>query len=215
MDYSKYRENEKNSRRDNVLLTAAQLLLVNGIENVKMTDVADACDMGVASLYRYFGTKTNMLILVGELLWLDVQKLFGQGLSDKLYSDKSGGEQLRELFSFFPSMLTQHSGFLKFIRDFDATMLREKVPQEELRDYESTLLSFFPFFEAAYRKGVEDGSVCVVADFEIFYFTATHSLFLMAQKFVSDGILKSDTEISAFYEMELMVNILMNYLQNA
>ena len=215
MDYSNYLKNEKNARRENVLLTAAQLFLENGIDNVKMTDVAAGCNMGVASLYRYFGTKTRMLVLTAELLWRDIQELFRQVLEDKNYTEKSGNEQLREIFSFFPSLLSQQRGFIKFIHEFDEAILKEKVPPEELEEYEATVLSFYPHFEAAYNKGLEDGSLHRIDDFKLFYFTATHSLLLMCQKFVYNGILKSDTEAGAFDEIALMVNIVMQYLKNA
>ena len=213
MDYTNYLKNEKNLRRDKVLLSAAQLFLDKGIEAVKMTDVADACDMGVASLYRYFGTKTQLVILTGQMLWQDVRELFRQLFEDENYYAKNGFERLTELFSFFPSLLQRHRGFLKFIHEFDENMQREDVSPDALEDYESTLLSFFPPFEEAYRLGLEDGSVRKIENFERFYFTATHSLLLMCQKFVCRGILKSDTEAGAYYEIALMVRILMAYLQ--
>ena len=60
-------------RKERIVLIAAELFLQNGIEEIKMTDIADAAEIGVASLYRYFGTKTAIAIEVGVLLWRDLQ----------------------------------------------------------------------------------------------------------------------------------------------
>ena len=50
-------ETLKNKRFEKAVEVSAQLFLKNGIEAVKMTDIADECGIGVATLYRYFGTK--------------------------------------------------------------------------------------------------------------------------------------------------------------
>ncbi len=213
MDYTNYLKTEKNLRRENVLLSAAQLFLASGIESVKMTDVADACGMGVASLYRYFGTKTRLVILTGELLWADIKKLFRQALEAENYYEKTGLERLRALFSFFPSLLTQQRGFINFIHEFDEVIRKEGVRPEELLDYEHTLLSFYQPFEEAYLQGITDGTVRKIAEFERFYFTATHALLQMCRRFAHSGILKSDTEDGAFHEIELMVDVFTRYLQ--
>jgi AcrR family transcriptional regulator len=72
VDYREY----KDEKTQLVVLTAAQKFLQDGIESVKMTDLADSCGVGVASLYRYFGTKTAIVAAAGTLLWQDVSKLF-------------------------------------------------------------------------------------------------------------------------------------------
>lgn len=52
-------------KRNKIILVAAELFLEKGIDSVKMTDIADASGIGVASLYRYFGTRTNIVIEAG------------------------------------------------------------------------------------------------------------------------------------------------------
>ena len=45
-------ETLKNKRFEKAVEVSAQLFLKNGIEAVKMTDIADECGIGVATLYR-------------------------------------------------------------------------------------------------------------------------------------------------------------------
>ena len=39
------------------------------IASVKMTDIADAAGMGVATLYRHFSTKTSIAVEAATLMW--------------------------------------------------------------------------------------------------------------------------------------------------
>ena len=69
-------EAERKQREKRIVLTAAELFLERGAENVRMTDIADECGIGVATLYRYFGTKSAIMLESGTLLWRDVARLF-------------------------------------------------------------------------------------------------------------------------------------------
>lgn len=55
-------QNFRTKRINHAIDVSAKMFLQNGIENVKMTDIADECGIGVATLYRYFGTKTGITI---------------------------------------------------------------------------------------------------------------------------------------------------------
>ena len=60
MENQHAQESLKTKRIERAVEISAEMFLRNGIEAVKMTDIADACGVGVATLYRYFGTKTTI-----------------------------------------------------------------------------------------------------------------------------------------------------------
>lgn len=212
MEYLKYLQEEKNSRRRSVVLTAAAVFLTRGIDEVKMTDIASECGLGVASIYRYFGTKTKLLISVGELLWGDVRVLFDEVAAAEDYPEKSGFDQLFALFSVYETIFLYHKGFMKFLRDFDATMLRENVPKVELAAYERGLFEFYGYFKAAYTKGVIDDSVRDDIDFELFYYSATHMLLSAGQKFIAGEIIQSDNSSRTADEIKIMLDMVLTYI---
>ena len=212
MEYLKYLQSEKSSRRSSVVLTAASLFLTKGIDEVKMTDVAAECGLGVASLYRYFGTKTKLLIAVGELLWGDVRVLFDEAAAAPDYPEMSGFQQLSALFSVYDTIFRYHKGFMRFLRDFDATMLREGVSKAELAAYDRGLFEFYVYFKNAYTKGVIDDSVRDDIDFELFYYSATHMLLSAGQKFIAGEIVESDDSARATAEIEIMLDMVLTYI---
>ena len=67
----------KDKRMERAVSVCAELFLERGIESVKMTDIADYSGIGVATLYRYFGTKTGIAIDAMTFLWDDLKSLFG------------------------------------------------------------------------------------------------------------------------------------------
>ena len=53
---------------------AKNLFLERKIDSVRMTEIAERTGIGVASLYRYFETKENIVISAAILLWSDIKK---------------------------------------------------------------------------------------------------------------------------------------------
>ena len=62
-------ETLKNKRIEKAVSTCAEMFLKNGIESVRMTDIAYESGVGVATIYRYFGTKTGITIAAMTYLW--------------------------------------------------------------------------------------------------------------------------------------------------
>ena len=91
----------KDLREDSIVYVAAELFLEKGIGNVKMTDVAEAAGVGVASLYRWYGTKDGLVIRAGALLWRDLHTLFHSVYEAADFRACAGIEQIRRLFGGF------------------------------------------------------------------------------------------------------------------
>ena len=213
MEYRKYVQEEKKERRAEVVKAAAELFLEEGIDAVRMTDIADACECGVASVYRYFGNKTVLAVAAGEYLWGGIRPLFEQ--STPGYDELSGYGRLQVLFHVFIRLYDEQRSFLKFIHDFDALMLREKPDVKSMEGYEKAVLSFFPLFREAYELGVSDGSVREIADFETYYYSATHLLLFSCQKFAIGSILSIDSEERRHEELVMMAEMALRYVRGA
>ncbi|MBM0127589.1 TetR family transcriptional regulator [Pimelobacter simplex] len=58
------RSAQQRDRRDRVLRVASHLVSTTGLEGLQMTDVAKEADVGIATLYRYFPSKTHLMVAV-------------------------------------------------------------------------------------------------------------------------------------------------------
>lgn len=169
---------------------AADLFLEKGIDNVKMTDIADNCGIGVASLYRHFETKTEIVIRAGQILWervnVDFLKYMDKGNTEK------GLDRLVYLLGYFKKVYESKKSFIKFLDDFDRLMLAEKIEAERLEGYGKSIVNFYDPIYAAYEMGIHDGTIRKVNDLKIVYYAITHSLMALCQKFIRGAILSDD-----------------------
>ena len=51
-----------------------KLFSENGIENVSLQKVADAADVGVATMYKYYQTKGKLVVAISGKIWGDIWK---------------------------------------------------------------------------------------------------------------------------------------------
>ncbi len=203
----------RSDRMDAAIETAAGLYLEKGIDVVKMTDIADKCEIGVASLYRYFGTKQSFTVKVAEYIWNRQMALFEGVYDSEYYHAKSGIEQIEELLKVFHVLYQAHSSFLCFVAAFDAYIMRECISKDELRDYNAAVLNTMALMEKAMKKGIDDGSVRSDVDAALFYFTVTHSLMSLCQKLASAGsLLDSDDLACSGDEVLLAIRMYVSYI---
>lgn len=214
MDYRQRFGQYRDDKMQLAVLTAAQLFLEKGIESVKMTDLAEACGVGVASLYRYFGTKTAIVTEAGALLWQDVSRLFEDALKSPAFLASDGLGQVRTLWGMFLELYRSQPAFLRFLYEFDDFVLREKPGEAAMTAYEKSVLDLHPIFRRSFEKGREDGSVAYAGDEAAYYAAVSHSLMLLAQKHLRGDVLAADSTLSGEQELSTVIDMAVAYLRN-
>ena len=200
------------SRDSAVTRAAATLFLEQGVEPVKMTDIADIANVGVATIYRHFGTKTNVVVATATLLWHE----FGQTFRDLVASEKecsNGLESVRRLLSVFAKEYLEHPEFITFLDSVDHCVLVDGADEGLLASYDAELSSFYGVFDAAFRQGVEDGSIRDDVDFRLFYITTNHALMGVGQKLLRGEVVPSDDFAHGDSEISLIIDMAIAYLQ--
>lgn len=213
MKYHEIIRNVKADRMESAITAAAQLYLEKGIDEVKMTDIAEGCQLGVASLYRYFGTKQSFTVIVASHIWKEQLALFEGVYESEYFKAKSGIDQVSDLLKLFNVLLLGHSKFLRFVSDFDAYVMREGISPEELDSYENGVLDILPLMRGAIQKGVADGTVRGNIDIELYYFTVTHSLMNMCQKFAASRSPDGGYANGGSKELLLAIDMYVSYLR--
>jgi len=212
----KYEDILKDVRMDRIdaaVESAARLYMEKGIDEIKMTDIADECQIGVASLYRYFGTKQKFTIRVAAYIWKQQMKLFEGIYDSEYYHSKTGLEQIEELMKVFYVMHQAQSSFLRFVANFDAYIVREDISQEELTEYNSAVLDTMPLMEQAILKGTEDGTIRQGVDTKLYYFTVSHSLMSLCQKLACGRLLDSDDPMGGDDEVLLAIKMFVSFIK--
>lgn len=199
-------------KKDRIVLVSAELFLKKGLENVKMTDIAEACGIGVASLYRYYGTRTALAIEAGVILWKDVRLLFNESFREKDAKDRNGLELISEQLHFMLNLYRDRPDFIRFLDAFDRLMLTEQVPVSSLAVYEKSILNLEELFLAACEKGRADGSIRPGLDYRKLYTTTAHAMNALAEKISRGPILSEDDFSKIDDEPGRLAEILLYFL---
>lgn len=198
-------------KKERIIQVAAQLFLNDGLDNIRMTDIAEASGIGVASLYRYFETRTAIVIAAGTVLWKDIQLQFTDYFSS--VRDRTGLEMVSEQFRFMLKLYHERPDFIRFLDSFDRLVLAEKVPTSILAEYEKSILNLKDLFLSTCKTGVKDGSIRHGLDYEKLYMTAAHAMNALAEKTARGPILEGDDFANIDEEPSMILELLLYYLR--
>ena len=158
----RYLENVNQSiteKREIVIETAFKLFAENKIEPVTMTVVADNCNMGVASIYRYFGTKKELVIAVAAKKWREyyseLQKYYKELNVDKM----TAAQELEFYIDRYIDLYDENSDLLNFNANFGIYIGSEDTTKDEMRPYNSIIDKFINRFHMLYKKAQDDKTI--------------------------------------------------------
>lgn len=211
------RENEeqKDKRKELVLIAAIEIFAEKGIENTKMSDIADNAQVGVASVYRYFKTKTEIVIESAIKLWGIEIDIFLDMLIQNDFKILNGLDKVSQLLDIFIEMYINHKEFYRFIEEFDNYVVKEKISPERLESYENSILELMPIMINALESGKKDGSISPSINNEQFYMTITHTLMSLSQKLILRNIIiNSDNNFEGKAQLELVKDMALEYIRN-
>ncbi len=206
-------ETLKNKRFEKAVEVSAQLFLKNGIEAVKMTDIADECGIGVATLYRYFGTKNGITIAAMTYMWNELNKMFSGIFESKVFLAQTGIKQVNDLMRMFAVLYQAHPAFMRLLAEFDLLLSSEDIPKKDLKDYEKSIINFYPIFERAYMTGISDGTVREIPDVRLFYLSYAHTLMELSKKLIQGELLPGDDFSHAEQELCTIIDTAVFFLK--
>lgn len=213
----RYKENEdirKADWRDLIVKTSSAMFLKNGIEPVAMTDIAKKCDIGVATLYRYFGTKAEIVVEAGTAIWKDMMVLLGDVYDSDVYKGQKGIEQIESLLGFYLSLYKDHPDFMRFVHQFDRYVIDRKMTGDSLSEYQKSVLDVYPLFDKAYKKACREGDARKGLPLRRIYLTSTHALMAMSSKFLEGDIIPDDAAEDKTEEIGQMIDMILYYIKH-
>lgn len=186
-------------KREIVIDTAFKLFAENKIEPVTMTVVADNCNMGVASIYRYFGTKRELVIAVATKKWKEfygeLQKYCQEFNVDKM----TAAQELEFYIDRYIDLYKENSDLLNFNANFSVYIGSEDTTKDEMKSYNSIVDKFVNRFHMLYKKAQDDNTVRTdISERSIFY-NIMYTMLSALSKYSSSILSSTDSD----YEKEI------------
>lgn len=150
-------EAEKALRRRRAMESAFRLFAERGIDQVTMPDIAEDSGVGRPSLYRYFSSKTELVIAIGAWKWKEYIDGNARWLSGGRFDAMNSKEQLEFFLDSFLDLYRHHRDILRFNHFFNSYIENERATPEQMQPYIQIIDELAAQFHAVYQKAMLDG----------------------------------------------------------
>ncbi len=144
------------ARKKKILAGAFKVFSGRGIDSVSMNDVAAACGIGCATLYRHYNTKPKLAVAVAASAWEN------QILMHVRETENDGKTAAARLEGFVDALLDLYRlcpDALRYELFFEIYARNEVLPAEELEPYTRAVGKLRENFGAVCRMAQEDHTV--------------------------------------------------------
>lgn len=159
-----------------VVEKALELYLKKGIEKTTISEIAAAAGLTERSVYRYFESRTDVVIAASYRFWDRVTQEVNSYIEKRSISRLSGLERIRILLNYYSRMYFMNPDGVRFILDAEMTLYKAGVTDSVKNrppvrfDKSSSPLAM------AIRDGLADGSVNPTVDAKELYYSAYDSI---------------------------------------
>lgn len=196
-------------RRKKEVIEAAKIIFAEkSIDRTTMQDIAQKAEVGVASVYRYFTTKTDLVLGVAmdyfenELFNLDMT-VSGNGL-----------EQTTDILNRFIRKMIENPAMMVFMEQLDAFLMSVEKDSSQLNLFNTIKYKNIPVITSAIEKGKQDGSIRPDIDTKEVGMTCIEIIMALLQKCMIKEYLGNGDE-SYRIVLEIYKDMLIKYLQVA
>ena len=146
------------ANREKLLETGYRLFHTRTIESVSLEQIAKAAGIGVATLYRYFGNKTDLAIAISVWKWNEyLQEL--KLLIDTDGQEMTGADHFAFYLNSFLTMYRDHRDMLRYNQFFNVYIQGAGTDKARMAPYEQVIGRFADRFRLIWEKGEKDGTL--------------------------------------------------------
>lgn len=198
----------QDAKRAYVTDVATELFLQKSIAAVTIRDIAAASGVGEATVYRYYSTRSNLIVAAA----LKLQAEVGARFLD--FAEGSNAyEKLSRFYGAYLKLFRVRPELYRFLSEFDAFCISSG--EAELSEYQDNFDRFRETVLDIYRQGVSEGSIRQQEDFELFYYATTHALLSLCKKLATERhVIRQDARFEADEEIKIMTDLILAALKN-
>ncbi len=202
-------ELEMAARREAMLREGFRLFAGKGIEAVTMQEVASACGVGIATLYRYYNTKLALVIDIAVRQWEDYAVEVRQKQAERGIDKMTAIERLDFYLQFYIDLYRSHSLMLCFNQNFNNYVRHEGATKEQLRPYLEAIGTFAGMFHNLYEQAKRDGTMRTELPEDKLFAATSHIMLAVAVRYAQGLVYSADVETDRTEEMLLLKRMLL------
>ena len=201
---------EMYAKREIMLETGFRIFAENVIESVSMNDIAKACNLGIATLYRYFSTKLDFVIAIGTRQWEDYYAEIETEYHNLNGENMTASQEFEFYLDSYITLYRRHKDILRFNRNFDTYVRHEGATSEQMRPYNEAVNAFARKFHTVYAKAENDGTLRTDIPEERLFVSAMYTMLSVSAKYAEGLIYPSNSENDMTEELLFLKDIILN-----
>lgn len=202
-------EIEMAAKRELMLKKGFEIFSKKGIESVAMQEIANACSVGIATLYRYYNTKLALVIDIATRQWQDYIMHINKLREKEKADDMTAAEEFGFYLNFYIELYEKYKPLLCFNQDFNNYVQHEKADAKQLKPYIESIGEIAKMFHSVYEKGKRDGTLRTELSEEKMFAATSHIMIAVAVRY-AQGLLYSRNEADRTEEFLLLKQMMMN-----
>ena len=197
------------ARREAMLREGFRLFAERGIEAVFMQEIADACELSLATVYRYYSNKLALVIAIGTRQWQDYAEYAKARIQELDFDGMNSAELLDYYFDFYIDLYQNHKELLRFNQNFNNYVRHEGASREQLEPYLAAVGALGGFFHRIYEKGRLDGAIRTDLPEDKMFAATSHILLAVAVRYAQGLLFSSENEADRNEELALLKRALL------
>ena len=138
--------------KQKILEAAFPVFAEKGIEPVSMNEIASACGISYATLYRHYGTKAELVLAVNSRVW-DVY--YKEYHARRDVSKMNAAEEFDFYLDSFLDLYRNHRDLLRYNQFFNVFVANERVTPEQMEPYIRVISQVRKRFHEVYEDSKE------------------------------------------------------------
>ena len=189
--------------KQKILEAAFPVFAEKGIESVSMNEIASACGISYATLYRHYGTKAELVLAVNSRVW-DVY--YKEYHARRDVSKMNAAEEFDFYLDSFLDLYRDHRDLLKFTQYFNVYIQREQVTADQLQGFYDVLNGIAGSFHSIYEKAEKDGTIRTDIPEEEIFSSTIHLMLAAVTRYSVGLVYQNSSDLSK--ELTLLKELL-------
>ena len=168
-------------KRAEMLETAFRLFTERNIDSVSLADITDACGRGRISLYRYFNSKTALVMELSVKKWTEFREENQRRRPD---IEKNSAAEIFEFYlDSFLELYRNHKDLLRFNQFFNVYIRSEKIDADTMKPYQEMIREFRKPFHLIYEKAKVDHTIKIDESEDEMFSTTLHLMLAVVTRY--------------------------------
>lgn len=200
---------EAQQRKDRLIEEGFRLFSKYGIDAVSLQRVADAAEVGAATMYKYFQTKEKLVVAISAKVWSEVWRdVLTRGAPDDL--ERLTAYQGIALYADQIIFLYQEKPeLLYFSSEYKTFICHKGVAEEQLREHLDVLEPIRDLFHRMYERAKVDGSIRTDISEQQMFTTVIITMLSVAERYAQGIVWANDHKSDHTQELVFLKEMLL------